>query len=379
MHPKAVEAVAGLLTGPANASSPHRSGKNARDLLDNFRKRCAACLEVAPREILFTSGGTESNNLALQGSLKWLKRTRRWLYRDGYPHTLVSCIEHSSVEKTFGMIEEAGYRAAKLPVGSGGVLDMGAARAQLDARTALVSAMLGNNEFGAIQPIAELAEAAREAQRECIVHTDAVQCVGKIPVRPGELGVDLLSLSAHKFGGPPGVGLLWIGSRVGVDALFGGGKQQGGIRPGTENIPGIAGMTVALEEAVGSLAESAAGIAALRDELQAGILALDVGAVINAPDAPRLPHVLSVTFPSMRAETLMMLLDREGIRVSPGSACSTGNPNPSPALLALGLTEEQARCTLRFSFGAGNDSAQVEKTLEVLARIVRKPAGSRIR
>ena len=264
-------------------------------------------------------------------------------------------------------LERQGFRVTYLPSDHDGRVRPKDLRAALDDRTGLVSVMLANNETGALQPIAELAALARE--RGVLFHTDAVQAVGKIPVDVEALGVDLLTCSAHKFHGPKGMGALFVRQGVSLDPLVSGGHQEQGLRAGTENVLGIVGFGKAAELALKHLPE-AESLREKRDRLERGIRELLPRARVNGHPVRRLPNTLNVTFPGFRGESLVLALDQRGVAVSSGSACRAGNPEPSHVLLALGLSEEEAHCALRFSLGRGTTEEDIDRTLSILGDIL---------
>lgn len=346
-----------------NASSVHHFGQRAKALLDDARSSIAALVNGEPSEVVFTSGGTESDNFALRGVAEALELT-------GRRHLIASSIEHEAVLTTFKALARRGWRTTLLPVDATGIVDPAALAAALADDTALVSVMHANNEVGTIQPVAELAAAAHA--RGAIFHTDAVQSVGKIPVDVGALGVDLLSLSAHKFNGPKGAGALWIRRGTRVTAILTGGKHERSRRAGTENVPGIAGLGHAARLASDKLAPEAVRISALRDRLEAGILAAVPGTVVNGAQQPRVPNTTNISFEAVEAESLLIALDLEGVAVSTGSACSSGTLEPSHVLRAMGLPSPRTQNSIRFSLGAGNTGAEVDFVISRLPGLVGK-------
>lgn len=341
-----------LAAGLGNPSSVHAFGQEARLVLDRARRQVAQAIGGASDEVVFTSGGTESNGLAIRGTLA---------ARPGSRRVVLSAVEHSSVRDTCLRLRDEGLDVAFLPVdGEGRVIVDAVAR--LAEGAALVAVMLANNEVGTIQPVAEVARIARAAGARMLC--DGVQALGRVPVDVAALGVDLLSVSAHKVGGPPGAGALWVRRGVEVVPVFGGGRQETGRRPGTENVPAIAGFGVACGRVPALLAEGPRR-QALRDRLERGILSAVPGARRNGPATGRLDNTTSLTVPGVDGDTLVMALDLEGIAVSTGAACSAGRGRPSSVLLALGIDEAEARSTVRLSLGRGNDEAQVDKVIEV--------------
>ncbi|ALC17991.1 cysteine sulfinate desulfinase/cysteine desulfurase [Desulfuromonas soudanensis] len=340
-----------------NPSSIHALGRASRTPLENARRQVAQMLNCTARRILFTGSGSEADNLAIRGILPC---------RPGR-HLITSAVEHPAVLQTCLGLGREGYEVTVLPVdGQGRVCPESLAEA-LRPDTALVSIMLANNETGTLQPVAELAAVAR--RRKVPFHTDAVQALGKIPLDVEELGVDLLSLSAHKIGGPKGVGALYVRSGLELAPLITGGGQEHGLRSGTENVAGIVGFGKACEVALRRLnAGEMARLAHLRDRLEAGICYLLPDARRNGPEEDRLPNTLNLTLPEIRGESLVLSLDRRGVFFSSGSACKSGNPEPSPALLAMGLSVEEAHCAVRFSLGTGNSAEDIDYVLSALEK-----------
>ena len=342
-----------------NPSSIHRQGTDERAAVEAARRKVAQLLRCTARRVVFTGGGSEADNLALKGIAR---------QRPG-AHFITSAIEHPAVLQTCRALEREGYGLTVLPVGADGRVDPASLTAALRPDTALVSVMLANNETGAIQPIEELAAIARAAG--VLFHTDAVQALGKVPVDVDALGVDLLSVSAHKVHGPKGVGALFVRKGVALTPLVHGGGHEWGLRAGTENVPGIVGFgqacSLAQRRLLGAESERLSG---LRDRLEAGVLALLPKARVLGDPAHRLPNTSALSLPGIRGESLVMLLDRRGVRFSSGSACKAGHPDPSHALLAMGLSEEEAHCAVRFSLGAGLTAEDVDYALTALTEVV---------
>jgi cysteine desulfurase len=346
--PEVLEALRACPWG--NPSSLHGFGQEARRALDRAREQVAALLGADPEEIVFTSGGTEADNLALRGTSGPI---------------VTSAIEHSAVLETCQVLETRGVTVLRLPVDPQGRVDP---QADLPPDLALLSLQLANQDLGTIQPVAALA--ARAHALGALVHTDAVQAVGKIPVDVREMGVDLLSVSAHKLYGPKGVGALFIRRGLGLTPLLTGGPQERRLRAGTENLPGIVGFGVACRVARERLETRAAHVRRLRDRLQAGILEGIPGTRLNGAPEPRLPGALNVGFAGIPGEDLLLNLDLEDIAVSLGAACHSQSRRASPVLLALGQGEDEARSALRFTLGEGNTVSEIDRTLEVLAVLV---------
>ncbi|HEX5109330.1 MAG TPA: cysteine desulfurase NifS [Vicinamibacterales bacterium] len=346
-----------------NPSSVHHFGQRAKAVMDEARSAVAALLSVDPSEIVFTSGGTESDNAAIRGAAEALENS-------GRRHLIASAIEHEAVLNTLRALARRGWRTTLLPVDSSGIVSPDALKAALDDDTAVVSIMHANNEIGTIQPVAELARLAKE--RGALFHTDAVQSAGKIPVNARALGVDLLSLSAHKLYGPKGVGALWIRRGLRLLPLMSGGKQERSRRAGTENVAGAVGLGVAAHLAREKMADESRRLSALRDRLEAGILAHVPGTAVNGEPAQRVPNTTNISFDRVEAESLLIALDLEGVAVSTGSACSSGTLEPSHVLKAMGLSAHRTQNSIRFSLGTANTDAEIDHVVSVLPRIVEK-------
>ncbi len=342
-----------------NASSVHAFGQTAKAALDDARAAVADLVGARPNDVIFTGSGTEADNLAIRGVAEAADRR----------HLVASAIEHEAVLNTLKALAKRGWTTTLLPVGSTGVVDPADLEAAVTDRTALVSVMHANNEIGTLQPIARLAGIAH--RHGALFHTDAVQTAGKLPIDVTALGVDLLSISAHKFNGPKGVGALWIRRGMRLVAPTTGGRQERNRRAGTENVPAIVGFGVAAELARGKLAAEAARLEALRDRLEAGMLERVADATVNGSGA-RVPNTTNISFRGVEAEALLIALDLEGIAVSTGSACSSGTLEPSHVLRAMGLTPRRAQSSIRFSLGLGNTEAEIERVLDVLPPLVAK-------
>jgi cysteine desulfurase len=364
VDPAVVEAVSRVLAGEfGNASSVHHFGQRAKAVLDEARSAVAALVGAEASEIVFTSGGTESDNFALRGVADAVEPT-------GRRHLIASSIEHEAVLNTLKALARRGWRTTLLPVDASGIVHPDALADALADDTAIVSVMHANNEIGTVQPIAALAQLAHA--RGALFHTDAVQSVGKVPVDVGALGVDLLSLSAHKFNGPKGAGALWIKRGARVTAILTGGKHERNRRAGTENVPAIAGLGVAARLAAAKLTAEAARLAALRNRLEDAILSAVPGTTINGAREPRVPNTTNISFDAVEAESLLIALDLEGIAVSTGSACSSGTLEPSHVLRAMGLPSPRTQNSIRLSLGAGNTEAEVDFLVSKLPPIVDK-------
>jgi cysteine desulfurase len=351
-----------------NPSSIYGLGRESREALDQARMRCARALGCRPSEIVFTSGATESDNLALRG-VAWAARIANTA-REAAPHIVTTAIEHHAVLRAAESLERQGFSATYVAPDKRGIVDPAAIAAALRPETRLISVMLANNESGAIQPVRQIAELARE--RGIPLHTDAVQAAGMLPLNVDELGVDLLALSGHKFYGPKGVGLIYARRGTGIDFQQQGGSQEGGRRGGTENVPGIVGLGLALERAEERRDAYTAHCRLLRDRLKGGILEAIPDARVNGPvdAALRLANNLNVTVPGVDGETVLFNLDLAGIAASAGSACTTGNTEPSHVLLAMGMSAEACRSSLRFTVGWSNTEEQIDRALQVIVEAV---------
>lgn len=367
LRPEALEAMLPWLAPlAANPSSIHAPGRAARNAVETARETVAGVLDASPDEVVFTSGGTESDALAVRGGARSAREREAGRVRVAF-----SAAEHAAVREAGLSLVADGFEAVELPVDASGLPREDTLAAVLDARTALVSLILANNETGVVNR--RLTEAALAARRAgLLVHTDAVQAVGRIPVRPSELGVDLLSFTGHKLGGPKGAGVLWVRKGVRLVPLFSGGGQERGRRGGTEDVPAIVGLGAALAAAAAALGAESRRVGGLRDGFEAGLRERVPGARINGdgPPGSRLPTASSVTFPGADGETLLAALDLEGISASSGSACSSGTPAPSRVLLASGMPVAEVRATLRFSFGWATVPSDVERLLELLPVLV---------
>ena len=349
-----------------NASSVHLFGQQAKATLDEARSAVAALINGDPSEVVFTSGGTESDNFAIRGVAEALEPL-------GRRHLIASAIEHEAVLNTLRALARRGWTVTLLPVDGSGIAAGGALREAITDQTAIVSVMHANNEIGTIQPIAELAAVAHE--RGALFHTDAVQSAGKISIDVRALGVDLLSLSAHKFNGPKGAGALWIKRGTRMLPILTGGKHERNRRAGTENVPAIAGFGIAALLAQGKLTAEGVRLSALRDRLEAGILRSVPGTAVNGALRPRVPNTTNISFDRVEAESLLIALDLEGVAVSTGSACSSGTLEPSHVLKAMGLPAHRTQNSLRFSLGLYSTDEEVDFVVGVLPRLVDKLRG----
>ncbi len=361
-RPEVIDAMVPLLAGGYNPSSAHAQGREARAALDEARATVARVLHAAPREIVFTGGGSEADVLAIVGAAKARAAAGK--------HVITTVIEHHAVLHAFDVLEADGWSVTRLPVNGDGVVEPAAVAAALRPDTTLVSIMLANNEIGTLQPLAEIAALTRAAG--ALLHTDAVATAGYLDLDPGALGVDLLSLSAHKFNGPKGVGVLYVRRGTPLEAQIVGGGQEHGLRSGTENLAGIAGLARALELAAAERAATLARVTALRDRLAAAIAAGVPGTLELGSAAPRAPHILSIGFPGLPSDALLMALDLEGVSASAGSACAAGSLEPSHVVAALGVPPEYATGVLRFSLGRSTTEADVDGAAAVVGRVVER-------
>ena len=349
-----------------NASSVHHFGQQAKAAIDDARSAVAALINADASEIVFTSGGTESDNFAIRGVAEAIEPA-------GRRHLIASAIEHEAVLNTLKALSRRGWQTTLLAVEQSGIVSPDRLREAMTKETALVSVMHANNEIGTVQPIAELAGIAHA--NGALMHTDAVQSVGKIAVDVRALGVDLLSLSAHKFNGPKGTGALWIKRGTRMMPTMTGGKHERNRRAGTENVPAIVGLGIAARLAVNKLTSEGDRLARLRDRLEEGILRGVSGTAINGVRSPRVPNTTNISFDRVEAESLLIALDLEGIAVSTGSACSSGTLEPSHVLRAMGLPPHRTQNSLRFSLGSLSTDEEVDRVIEVLPRLVEKLRG----
>jgi cysteine desulfurase len=353
-----------------NASSVHHFGQEAKAVLDDARSAVAGLVNGDPSEIVFTSGGTEADNFAIRGAAGVYDGLETTTAKR---HLIASAIEHEAVLNTLKALARRGWRTTLLPVDHTGIVAADRLREAITSDTALVSVMHANNEIGTIQPIAELAAIAHA--HGALMHTDAVESVGKIPVDARALDVDLLSLSAHKFNGPKGAGALWIKRGTRLQAILTGGKHERNRRAGTENVPAIAGLGVVATLVTGKLSSEAVRLAALRDRLENGIVRTVPGTVVNGERSARVPNTTNISFDRVEAESLLIALDLEGIAVSTGSACSSGTLEPSHVLRAMGLPTHRTQSSLRFSLGMFSTEEEVDRVIDVLPRLVEKLRG----
>jgi cysteine desulfurase len=346
-----------------NASSVHHFGQQAKAALDEARTSVASLLSADASEIVFTASGTEADNIAIRGAAEALEAS-------GRKH-LISCgIEHEAVLNTMKSLARRGWNVTLLPMDTTGIVSVDRLRETITDDTALVSIMHANNEIGTVQPIADLAAVAHE--RGALFHTDAVQSAGKLPVDVRALGVDLLSIAAHKFYGPKGAGALWIRRGVRMLPVMTGGRQERNRRAGTENVPALVGLGVAAEIARRKIDTEGPRLAALRDRLEAAVLLSVPGTSRNGAAAPRVPNTTNISVERVEAESLLIGLDLAGIAVSSGSACSSGTLEPSHVLKAMGYPHARTLGSIRFSFGTSNTDADIDRVVAVLPPLVEK-------
>jgi cysteine desulfurase len=366
VRPEVLEAMLPYLTEQAfgNPSSAHRFGRAARAGLEQARREVAQAVDAEPNQVIFTSGGTEADNLGILGAALAARD------RGAAMCAVVSAIEHKAILAAAHAVCHLGGREVLLPVDADGRVALDALDAALRERPAVVSVMWVNNEVGVVQAVREIA--GRCCQAGVAFHTDAVQAFGKVPVDLAGLGCTLASLSGHKIGAPKGIGALVVRDRKAIEAIIHGGGQQYGIRPGTENVPGAVAMGRAAALAAAEQADEAARLGALRDELAARIRAMVPDLVVNAEGAARAPHVLSIAVPGADSEALLMHLDLAGVAASSGSACSTGAVEPSHVLVAMGVPRELALGTVRLSLGHATTADDVTRAAEVMPGVVAK-------
>ena len=367
LNPLVLEAMTPYFAGTfGNASSVHWFGREAKIALESSRETIARAIGALPGEVFFTSGGTESDNFAIKG-------VARAAAKKGKNRLITSKAEHHAVLEPCEKLRGQGMEVEVLPVDPTGLVTPGQVQQAITGSTCLVSIMHANNEVGTVYPISEIAAVAHE--RGVTVHTDAVQSLGKISVDVQELGVDLMSISAHKLYGPKGIGALYVRKGTEIDPLFEGGGQERGRRPGTENVPLAAGFAKAVELAVAGMDQESKRLAGLRNLLEARIREFPA-AIINGHPTDRLPHILNISFDStvlpLEGETLLLNMDLRGIAVTSGSACTSGSMQPSHVLLAMGRDVKTARSTLRFAFGKSNTADDIEYVVESLRDSLRQ-------
>lgn len=348
-----------------NPSSPYSFGNQARIAVDKARERVAECLGCKPTEIIFTSCGTESDNLAVRGVARALKSRGN--------HIVTTAIEHHAVLNTCKALESEGFRITYLSPGSDGAVKIEEVEKSLSPQTILITVMHANNETGVLQPVEEIAALAKK--RGLVFHTDAVQTAGKIPCRLCELGADAISISGHKIYGPKGTAALYARQGTPLSPLLTGGPHERNLRAGTENVAGIVGFSHAMTLAAASASDEYIRLRNLRDKFEAQILSVVPGVKINGVSAPRVPNTSSLSFESVDGESIVLGLDLRGIYVSTGSACSTGDPEPSHVLLAMGLSPKEAQGSIRISLGRESREEDLDTAADALADIVKRLRG----
>jgi len=344
-----------------NPSSAHAAGRAAWAALGQARKQVASLLGAPDESVVFTSGGTESINTAIRGALA---------AQPGKRHLVTSAVEHSATKNLCDQLVREGCEVTWLPVDAGGCIDLDAYRTSLRPDTALVTLVWANNETGVIFPIADMARLADE--RQIVFHADAVQAAGKLPVDLSTVPVHLLSISAHKFHGPKGAGALFVRAGMGLPSLLLGGAQENGRRAGTENMPGIVGLGAAAELAQAAMVSQMSRVAGLRDSFEAGVRRLFPEALFHGNPAQRLPNASNFALPGMAAADLLAGLDRLGVACSVGSACASGSPHASHVLRAMGIGDEEAKSSLRFSFSRMSTGEEAAAALEALGAAARR-------
>ncbi|UCG79141.1 MAG: IscS subfamily cysteine desulfurase [Nitrospirota bacterium] len=359
LAPEVKKAMSDAMENYGNPSSIHTAGKRARSVVESARRSIASALNCTARRIVFTGSGSEADNLAIRGVAS--------ISRGKKDHIITSSIEHPAVINTCERLEKEGFNVTYLPVNSRGLIEIEEVSSAITDRTCLISIMLANNETGVIQPVRECAAIAKE--RGVIFHTDAVQAFGKIPVDVEELGVDLLSVSAHKVNGPKGVGALYVRRGIELEAIISGGGHEHGLRAGTENVIGIAGFGKAAD-LIPRYLERSSSISGLRNKLEAEIYRISSDMIINGDLGKRLPNTSNITLPGLRGESVVLELARRGVYLSSGSACKSGSSKPSHALLAMGMSEDHAHCALRFSLGPETNEDDIDYAIECLADTV---------
>jgi cysteine desulfurase len=365
--PRVLEAMWPIYTTSwGNPSSIYLEGQEAHRALDSARKLCADLLGVQSKEVVFTSGGTESDNAAIRGAALAQRARGRG------DHIITTQIEHHAVLHTVEQLEREGFRATYLPVDADGVVDLAALEEAVTAETTVVSVMAANNEVGTTQPVAEVARIAKAKNPKVVVHTDAVQAAGALDISPTKLGVDLLTIAAHKLHGPKGVGLLYVKARTPWQAMILGGSQEKERRAGTENVAGAVGLATAMKLAWDEREERNAHSRRLRDRLLFGLPERIPDTVITGPSDPagRLPNNFSCCFRNVEGESVLLALDMADIAASSGSACTTGALEPSHVLTAMGIDRDLAHASLRLTVGKGNTDEEIERVLTALPEIV---------
>ncbi|SFR80441.1 cysteine desulfurase family protein [[Clostridium] aminophilum] len=363
VYDEVAEAVLRAMTADfGNPSSMHTKGMEAENLIREARQNIADTLKVSAREIVFTSGGTESNNMALYGTAYSMRRMGK--------HIITSGVEHASIYQPLTFLEEMGYEITYLPVDENGHISLEQLRESIRKDTILVSIMYVNNEIGAVEPVEEIAKVIHETNPRTVFHVDAIQAYGKYRIRPKKSGIDLLSVSGHKIHGPKGTGFLYIGEKIHVHPIILGGGQQRDMRSGTENVPGCYGLGVAAKMAYTGFEKRIDRFYELRDRLIRGLHEIEGTTINGFEDRRNAPQIVSCSFDGIRAEVLLHALERKEIYVSSGSACSSNHPGISGTLKAIGVKKELLDSTLRFSLGSFNNEEQVDYVIAQLKEIL---------
>lgn len=361
VHPQVLQAMLPVFEESfGNASSIHTYGREVRKLVEDAREHVAKAIGAHPREIYFTSGGTEADNIAIFGIAEAAKNKGR--------HIITSSVEHHAILDTCQALEKQGYEVTYVPVDEAGLVNPQDVADAIRDDTILITIMMANNEVGVIQPIADIGKIARA--KGVVFHTDAVQAVGGIPVNVEDLQVDMLTLSAHKFYGPKGIGALYVRKGTKIRPIGMGGGQERALRPGTENVPGIVGLGKAIQLAIKDMDRTQQSIAGLRDRLIAGLLDKVPYAQLNGHPTKRLPNNVNISFLYVEGESLILRCDMKGIAVSSGSACTSGSLDPSHVLMNMGLDHQTAHGSLRLTLGLGTTEEDIDYVLDVLPQIV---------
>lgn len=362
-YPEVAELVTKLmLEDYGNPSALHQKGMDAEQYLRRARETMAKILKVQEKEIYFTSGGTESNNWALVGTALAMQRMGK--------HIITTQIEHPAVQAPVSFLEEMGFTVTRLGVSREGMIDLQELEEAITPETILVSVMFVNNEIGSVEPVAEIGERIKRKNPNTVFHVDAIQAFGKLPIYPKKMNIDLLSVSGHKFHGPKGTGMLYIREKTRIRPVILGGGQQNGMRSGTENVPGAAGMALAAEMVYGKLKESRAHMYRLREHLIHGLQAMENVTVHGADGEQAAPHIVNASFLGVRSEVLLHTLENEGIYVSAGSACSSHKRAGSPTLTAIGASKAEMESSVRISFSENTTQEEIDTVLEVLNRVI---------
>jgi len=380
LDPAVIEEMLPFLTKYyGNPSSGYAFAARARKAVDLARERLAALLRCAPSEIVFTSGGTESNNAVIRSALAYsaVAAAKAGQFEPRGKHVVASAVEHSAVLRPCQDLEKCDCAVTFLRVDRDGTVDLAELEAALRPETALVSIMWANNETGVLFPVEKIAEICR--RKGVLFHTDAVQAVGKIPIRLRETAINFLSLSAHKFHGPKGVGALYVNGRTRFNSLIAGGGQENGHRGGTENVASIAGLGKAAELALRYVAEGKENVRSMRDRFEKAILESVSGTSVNGAGALRIPNTSSLSFEGIESSNALLLLDRHGICCSAGSACRTGSHEASHVLRAMNPNGDGARRSLRFSFGRFNTEAEIDRAIEIVPKVIEKLRATTVR